>query len=322
MPPVPSHSREARPRRRCAVRRGAGAARRTGVAVRHRTTIPRARLGWLGARGDATSALTIAGSDSGGGAGVQADLKTFAAMEVHGTCALTAVTAQNTTEVRAVAPVPPAMVRRQVETVLDDFDVRAVKTGMLATARIVVEVAALAASGRLPQLVVDPVLVSSSGHRLLEPDGVDAYLELLLPHAMVATPNLREAAVLTGTDVEALRALDARVTAAERIRKTGARYVVVKGGHLAESADDLVAGPEGVFVLSGARVVTPTTTAPAAPSRPPWPPSSPRGSPRGAGPGQGLRRTRPGRAARWHLGAGRGPLDHFGWSPRRRLGRA
>ena len=129
-----------------------------------------------GGRATPVTALTIAGSDSGGGAGAQADLKTFAAYGVHGACALTAVTAQNTAEVRGVAAMDPAFVRLQVETVLDDFDVRAVKTGMLANAGVVAAVAAMAGEGRLPQLVVDPVLVTSSGHPLLEPDGVAAYL--------------------------------------------------------------------------------------------------------------------------------------------------
>ena len=200
---------------------------------------------------------------------------------------------------------------------LDDFAVRSVKTGMLATAAIVTAVADLAARGLLPQLVVDPVLVSSTGHRLLEPDGVAAYLELLLPHALVATPNLREAAVLGDTDVESLGTLEARMAVAERIRATGARYVVVKGGHLTESADDVVAGPEGVvraarragghrqrprhrlLALRGRR-------RPPGPGAPPCPRRSrrPRRSWRGRWPG----------APAWRLGAGHGPLDHFGWS--------
>ncbi len=261
-------------------------------------------------------ALTIAGSDSGGGAGVQADLKTFAALQVHGTCALTAVTAQNTVEVREVVALEPRFVRRQVETVLDDFAVRGVKTGMLATADIVMTVADLAESGLLPQLVVDPVLVSSTGHRLLEPAGIAAYLGRLLPHALVVTPNLREAAVLGDTDVESLRTVEARIAVAERIRATGARYAVVKGGHLTESADDVVAGPQGIVVLPGERVAT--------------------GNDHGTGCSlsaavaaylaRGLEvpdaitqakrfvaRALAGGAG-WRLGAGHGPLDHFGWS--------
>ncbi len=210
----------------------------------------------------------------------------------------------------------PAFVRQQIETVLDDFAVRGVKTGMLATAGIVAVVADMAARGLLDPLVVDPVLVSSTGHRLLEADGVDAYLQQLLPHALVVTPNLREAAVLGDTDVESLRALDARIAVAEHIRATGARYVVVKGGHLTDSADDVVAGPEGILVLPGERVDT--------------------GNDHGTGCSlsaavvahlaQGaavldaisLAKTFVARAlaggASWHLGSGHGPLDHFGWS--------
>jgi len=261
------------------------------------------------------TALSIAGSDSGGGAGVQADLKTFAAHRVHGTCALTAVTAQNTVEVRGVVALEPAFVRLQVQAVLDDFDVRGVKTGMLANAAIVGEVAAMAAQGLLPRLVVDPVLVSSSGHRLMEPDGVAAYLELLLPHALVVTPNLREAAVLGGTDVESLGTVDARVEVAERIKATGAGWVVVKGGHLTESADDLVVGPDAVLVLRGARVATGNdhgtgcslSAAVAAHLA------------RGAAVPDAIREAKAFVAAalaggaRWRLGAGHGPLDHFGW---------
>ncbi len=267
---------------------------------------------------DATppTALTIAGSDSGGGAGAQADLKTFAALGVHGTCALTAVTAQNTAEVRGVVALEPRFVRQQVETVLDDFSVRSVKTGMLATAAIVTVVADLAAEGLLPHLVVDPVLVSSTGQRLLEQAGVTAYLERLLPHALVVTPNLREAAVLGHTDVDSLVSLEARVAVADRIRATGARYVVVKGGHLTESADDVVAGPEGVVVLPGERVPTGNdhgtgcslSAAVAAHLA------------RGAEVAEAIAQAKAfvARAlaggASWRLGAGHGPLDHFGWS--------
>jgi hydroxymethylpyrimidine/phosphomethylpyrimidine kinase len=262
------------------------------------------------------TALTIAGSDSGGGAGAQADLKTFAALRVHGTCALTAVTAQNTADVRGVVVLEPAFVRMQVETVLDDFAVGSVKTGMLATAATVAMVSDLARRGLLPRLVVDPVLVSSTGHRLLEPAGVAAYLQQLLPHALVVTPNLREAAVLGDTDVESLRPLEARVAVAELIRATGARYVVVKGGHLTDSADDVVAGPDGVLVLPGERVDTGndhgtgcTLSAAIAAHLA-----------RGATVPEAITQAKQFVAqalaggAVWGLGAGHGPLDHFGWS--------
>jgi len=267
---------------------------------------------------DATppTALTIAGSDSGGGAGAQADLKTFAALGVHGTCALTAVTAQNTAEVRGVVALEPVFVRQQVETVLDDFSVRSVKTGMLATAATVAAVADLARRGLLPHLVVDPVLVSSTGHRLLEHDGVAAYLELLLPHALVVTPNLRETAVLGDTDLESLGTLEARVAVAERIRATGARYAVVKGGHLTESADDVVAGPDGVFVLPGERVDTGNdhgtgcTLSAAVAAHLARGASVPEAITQAKG---FVARALAGGVA-WRLGAGHGPLDHFGWS--------
>jgi hydroxymethylpyrimidine/phosphomethylpyrimidine kinase len=261
-------------------------------------------------------ALTIAGSDSGGGAGAQADLKTFAALRVHGTCALTAVTAQNTAEVRGVVTLEPAFVRRQVEAVLDDFGVGSVKTGMLASAPIVAEVAAMAAQGRLPLLVVDPVLVSSSGHRLMEPEGVDAYLHQLLPHALVATPNLREAAVLGGTDVESLGALDARVAVAERIRATGARYVVVKGGHLTESADDVVAGPDGVVVLPAARVATGNDHGTGCTLSAAVTAHLARGAavPEAIAEAKAFVARALAGGAGWRLGAGHGPLDHFGWT--------
>jgi hydroxymethylpyrimidine/phosphomethylpyrimidine kinase len=262
------------------------------------------------------TAMTIAGSDSGGGAGAQADLKTFAALRVHGTCALTAVTAQNTAEVRGVVALEPAFVLQQVEAVLDDFSVASVKTGMLATAATVAAVADLAQRGLLPRLVVDPVLVSSTGHRLLEDAGVEAYLQQLLPHALVVTPNLREAAVLGDTDVESLRALEARVAVAERIRATGARYVVVKGGHLTDSADDVVAGPDGVLVLPGERVATGNDHGTGCSLSAAMAALLARGATVPEAITQAkdfVARALSGGAA-WRLGSGHGPLDHFGWS--------
>ena len=264
------------------------------------------------------TALTIAGSDSGGGAGAQADLKTFAAQGVHGTCALTAVTAQNTNEVRGVLALDPAFVRLQVETVLADFAVGAVKTGMLATADIVSEVAALADAGALPLLVVDPVLVSSSGHQLMEPAGVSAYLEHLLPLALVATPNLRETAVLTGVPVEELANQEARVAAAERLRSGGARWVVVKGGHLAGSADDVVAGPDGTHILAGERVDTPNDHGTGCSLSAAVAAQLARGAtvPEALSAAKAFVTRALAGGARWRLGAGHGPLDHFGWSSR------
>ncbi len=140
-------------------------------------------------------ALAVAGSDPSGGAGVAADLATFAALGVHGTAVITAVTAQNTVGVQGIHPVPADFVARQLDSVLDDLPVGGVKTGMLANRHIITVVGDYAAAGKLPNLVVDPVMVSSTGARLLEPEAEALYLELL-EHAVVATPNTREAGVL------------------------------------------------------------------------------------------------------------------------------
>lgn len=266
-------------------------------------------------------ALTIAGSDSGGGAGLQADLKTFAAHRVHGASVVTAVTAQNTTEVRGVVAMTPEFVALQLATVLDDMAVGAVKTGMLATPEIVVAVAEFARAGRLPNLVVDPVLVSSTGHQLMAQGGVDAYLEQLAPHATVFTPNLREAALLTGQPVEALGSVDAMADAAVALRDTGARHVLLKGGHLAlaagsaQGSPDVVAGPEGVRVVPAERVDTGndhgtgcSLAAAIAARLAGGEPADRAIDGAKAFVARGLRGARG-----WRLGAGHGPIDHFGW---------
>ena len=264
------------------------------------------------------SALTIAGSDSGGGAGAQADLKTFAAHRVHGTSALTAVTAQNTAEVRGVVALDPAFVRLQVETVLDDFDVARRQDRHAGQRRPSwAKSPTLAAEGRLPNLVVDPVLVSSTGQRLLEPDGVAAYVALLLPRALVATPNLREAAVLGGVDLALLvESLHARVAVAEHLRDAGPRWVVVKGGHLTESADDVVAGPDGVTVLPGTRVATANDHGTGCSLSAALAAGLAEGSsvPEALAAAKAFVARALAGGAGWRLGAGHGPLDHFGWS--------
>jgi hydroxymethylpyrimidine/phosphomethylpyrimidine kinase len=179
-------------------------------------------------------ALTIAGSDSGGGAGLQADLKAFALNGVLGTSVVTVLTAQNTVAVTALEPVPAAFVAAQLDAVLADLPVAAVKTGMLATESTVELVARYVP--RLPNLVVDPVLVGASGARLFRSTVDIAYLEGLFPHAAVVTPNLREAALLTGRE---LATVDDMAAAAATLAGTGARCVVVKGGRLpgAEAVD-------------------------------------------------------------------------------------
>jgi hydroxymethylpyrimidine/phosphomethylpyrimidine kinase len=181
------------------------------------------------------SVLTIAGSDSSAGAGIQADLKTFAALGVYGTCAITAITAQNTLGVSAVQEMPPGIVAAQIDAVVTDIRPDAVKTGMLASAPIIEVVAAKAREYGLPNLVVDPVMVAKSGDRLLREDAVAALRELLLPLATVITPNLPEAEALTGRPVQSDE--DVR-RVAEEIVRLGAQAVVVKGGHR-ESAEAL-----------------------------------------------------------------------------------
>ena len=197
-------------------------------------------------------ALTIAGSDSGGGAGIEADLKTFEAHGVWGTCALVAVTAQNTLGVHAFETLSPSLVRQQVLSVAEDIGVDAAKTGMLASAELVGVVAgALDEAGR-PPLVVDPVFVSKHGDTLLADDAVDALRGQLLPLAAVVTPNLPEASALAGIDITDR---DGMVEAARRIEDTGVGTVVVKGGHLGgEASPDLVwAGGEAQW-LEGPRL--------------------------------------------------------------------
>jgi hydroxymethylpyrimidine/phosphomethylpyrimidine kinase len=172
--------------------------------------------------------LTIAGSDSGGGAGIQADLKTFAAHGVFGTSAITAVTAQNTVRVTDIHVLPAAMVAAQIDAVASDIPLDAVKTGMLATAAIVEVVAAALVRWRLPHVVVDPVMVAKSGDHLLDAAAVSAMQTMLLPVAAIVTPNREEAEVLAGRPVRTLE--DAR-EAARQITDVGCRAVVIKGGH-------------------------------------------------------------------------------------------
>ena len=178
------------------------------------------------------TALTIAGSDSGAGAGIQADLKTFAALGVYGTCAITAVTAQNTLGVIAVAPLSADLVTAQIEAVAADIAIHATKVGMLATSAIVEAVVAAIEELDLPLVVVDPVMVSKGGQRLLDTDGIQALCVELLPLARVVTPNLPEAEVLSGVRIRSHG--DAR-DAAQRIRDMGASAVVITGGHAAET---------------------------------------------------------------------------------------
>jgi hydroxymethylpyrimidine/phosphomethylpyrimidine kinase len=180
-------------------------------------------------------ALTIAGSDSGGGAGIQADLKTFHAFGVFGTSAITAVTVQNTVGVSAVHPIPLDVVRGQVDAVATDLAPAACKTGMLATRELVGVVAGAIRDHSLAPYVLDPVMVATSGDRLLDEDAQQAVLAELVPLATLVTPNLDEAAILAGAEVADLAGMRA---AARRLVAAGARAALVKGGHL--HGDELV----------------------------------------------------------------------------------
>ncbi|WEX75480.1 bifunctional hydroxymethylpyrimidine kinase/phosphomethylpyrimidine kinase [Sinorhizobium numidicum] len=199
-------------------------------------------------------ALTIAGSDSGGGAGIQADLKTFSALGVYGASVITAITAQNTKGVSAVEDISPKMVAAQIDAVFSDLDVAAAKVGMVSRSETIAAIAdALQRFGR--RAVVDPVMVATSGDRLLQPDALEALVKELLPLALVVTPNLAEAALLTGRSVAADEAEMARQ--AEAILKTGAHSVLVKGGHLKSGeATDLFFDGDGLIRLPAPRVET------------------------------------------------------------------
>lgn len=191
-------------------------------------------------------ALTIAGSDSGGGAGIQADLRAFASQGVFGLCAITAITAQNSGAVTRVQTLSTAMVRAQMEAVFSDYAVNAVKTGMLSNAAIT-RIAAHAASKSTLPWVVDPVMIASSGARLLDPNAERALREQLLPCAAVLTPNIPEAAVLLGNNITRASQMEA---AAERLRALGPRAVLLKGGHLSgKEVIDVYADGDGLVIF-------------------------------------------------------------------------
>ncbi|HKW42826.1 MAG TPA: bifunctional hydroxymethylpyrimidine kinase/phosphomethylpyrimidine kinase [Thermoplasmata archaeon] len=195
------------------------------------------------------TALTIAGSDSGGGAGIQADLKSFASLGVHGTSVITCVTAQNTRSVDSIFPLPVVEIRRQLRAVLSDFDVRAAKTGMLYSAAIVKAVASELRSTSFP-LVVDPVMVATVGARLERDDFRDALVERLLGHATLVTPNRHEAERLSGLRIDDVESME---TAARAIRKLGPEAVLVKGGHTNGPLIDVLFDGRRVHRLRGRR---------------------------------------------------------------------
>ena len=198
-------------------------------------------------------ALTIAGSDSGGGAGIQADLKTFAFLGVHGTSAITAITAQNTVTVTDIFELPVALIRAQIAAVVEDIGVQAAKTGMLASIEIIEAVASAISAYGIRNLVVDPVMVAKGGARLLRDDAVDALRTHLLPLAAIITPNLPEAQVLLGRKISTLAE---RRDAARELVALGARAAVVKGGHAEDDVTDVYWDGSQLIELPAARIVT------------------------------------------------------------------
>ncbi len=204
-------------------------------------------------------ALTIAGSDSGGGAGIQADLKTFSALGCFGMSAITALTAQNTRVVTGILPTPPEFIGRQIDAVMEDIGVDAVKIGMLHSPEVIMVVADKLAQWNCPNVVVDPVMISKSGDKLLLDDAVAALKETLLPLATVITPNLPEASVLLGRPIETAEDMPG---AAKDLAELGAANVLVKGGHLtgSESHDLLYENESQAMVeLPGTRIDTPNS---------------------------------------------------------------
>lgn len=211
---------------------------------------------WIPLKEKVPVAMTIAGSDSGGGAGIEADLKTFAALGVHGTVAITSITAQNTRAVTGVQDVSPEMVSRQIEAVVNDIGIDAAKTGMLHTSQIIEAVAREVKRYAFP-LVVDPVMIAKSGAPLLKPEAKRTLIKLLLPVATVLTPNLREAEEIAGMKIRSME--DAR-RAARRIANLGPKAVVVKGGHMGGDSSVDIFYQDGTYkYLEAPRIETKTT---------------------------------------------------------------
>jgi hydroxymethylpyrimidine/phosphomethylpyrimidine kinase len=203
-------------------------------------------------------ALTIAGSDSGGCAGIQADLKTFAALQVHGMSAITSVTAQNTKGVQRVLDLPEEQIASQVEAVVEDIGVDAVKTGMLSTPGIIRVVGSKIREYEIDQLVVDPVMIATSGDRLIQEHAVETLVKELLPLAFIVTPNISEAEILVGDSLQTIEELK---LAAKKIYRMGPKSVIIKGGHLKdpEQCPDILFDGKDFHLLPGERVPTKNT---------------------------------------------------------------
>lgn len=253
-------------------------------------------------------ALTIAGSDSGGGAGIQADLKTFHQFHVYGTSAVTAITAQNTTGVTAIHPVPIEDVRAQIDAVVSDLRPTAAKTGMLATAELAEAVASALSEHALAAYILDPVMIATSGDRLLEHEAESALRDHLLPLSSLVTPNLEEAEILTGMKV---RSLEQMSRAARALVDAGAGAALVKGGHLEGDAVDLLWDGHGERLWRHPRIDTRHTHGTGCTLSAAVTAALAAGAPLPEAVDRGIRfivraiDTAPG------LGAGRGPVNHF-----------
>ena len=199
--------------------------------------------------------MTIAGSDSGAGAGIQADLKTFGALGVFGTCAITTVTAQNTVGVDAALPIPPAMVEAQIDAIMADIGADAVKTGMLPGADIIRCVAQRLEFHAVAAAVIDPVLVNRAGTRLFDDDALEAMRSALFPRATVVTPNTREASLLTGLEINTQD--DLKNAAKALVEELGARNAVVKGGRMEGPATDVLYDGSNFLTFTSERIDTP-----------------------------------------------------------------
>lgn len=253
-------------------------------------------------------ALTIAGTDSGGSAGIAADLKTFAAHSVHGTFAVTVVTAQNTTGIQSAHPIPADMVAGQLDAITSDFSVQATKTGLLFTPEVLEAVAERA--GHLGQLVVDPVLVTSAGEPMLDDAMPELYRKRLFPHAAACTPNVAEASLLTGIDITDR---DSAIEAALALRELGPELVVVTGLLDGEYSIDTIATANGVLAREQQRIDTANVLGTGCSLSSAMTAHIAKGAsaeaavdPAAAFVHKGLRSS-----ASWRLGAGRGPIDHF-----------
>jgi hydroxymethylpyrimidine/phosphomethylpyrimidine kinase len=255
-------------------------------------------------------ALTIAGSDSGGGAGIQADLKTFHQFGVFGTSVVTAVTAQNTLAVRAWKALAPELVVQQIDAVADDLPPLAVKSGMLGSAEIVAAVAEAIARHGLPNYVLDPVMVATSGDRLLDRDAEQWIVQRLIPLAAVVTPNLHEAAILTGEEVQTT---DQMARAGRALLKLGARAALITGGHLAgdEIADILMVKGGATRSFTHPRMDTTSTHGTGCTLSAAIAAGLAHGRPLPQAVGDAVDFVRRAIAAAPGLGRGHGPLNHF-----------